>query len=588
MLYLRAHSLADGVAMPPLAKNQLDLYAMTPMRDWIHGLAAPSYPGTLEADYRNDFTTGQATGDWRYLWNEFDSIGVMSGYRSLIWDGEYRYDSDGSNIPPDSSEFAYGNLTEVGGHPGSGLSSGASAARFGITEYTVPAAGTWYIADSYIQQSSCEWSDGIDLSIYVNDDLKSLTSLNPDQYHDFDQSLGQLVVGDKVYVAVGPGESDGCDGFVWDFSFTREATTPNVIAGYQSDFNAGSVAPGWSYSWNATGPIGIAANYESLIWDGGFAFDSDGSPGQDATPLSYGQLHGIGGHPGQGPDNGEATPRYVIAGYTAPGYGNYGLVNSSIQPGSCQWTDGLALEVYVNDAQRFSDNVAYGSLVSFDQALGTLSAGDQTFVAVGPGASDGCDGFDWDFSITYDQLPDPGDQSEIVAGYQRDYSPAQPSSQWQYQWNGGGAIDQGGFLDYLWDGDYRYDSDGAAGLPDNSGAGWGHLNDQGGHPGKGVNDGETLPRYSIASYTTAEAGDYALVNAVIQNSSCSFSDGAELTVLVNGASVYTQSYPADGSLDFSQSLGALMVGDTISVAAGPGLDYGCDGFTWDFDIELTP
>lgn len=292
-----------------------------------------------------------------------------------------------------------------------------------------------------------------------------------------------------------------------------------MIAGYRADFSPGSVAPGWSYSWNATGSIGAAANYESLLWDGGYAFDSDGSPGPDATPLAYGQLHGIGGHPGQGPDIGEATPRYVIAGYTAPGYGNYGLTNSSIQQSSCEWTDGLALEIYVNDQLRYSAGVAYGSAFTFDQALGTLSTGDQIYVAVGPGASDGCDAFNWDFSITYDELPDLGNQPEIVAGYQRDFSPVQPAAQWHYQWNGGAAIDQGGFLDYLWDGDYRYDSDGALGLPDNSGAGWGHLNDQGGHPGKGVDDGEAVSRYSIATYTTTAAGDYALVNALIQNNS---------------------------------------------------------------------
>lgn len=50
-------------------------------------------------------------------------------------------------------------------------------------------------------------------------------------------------------------------------------------------------------------------------------------------------------------------------------------------------------------------------------------------------------------------------------------------------------------------------------------------------------------------------------------------------MLVNGAQVNAESYPAGGSLDFSQALGALNAGDTISVGVGPGADYGCDGFS---------
>ena len=43
-----------------------------------------------------------------------------------------------------------------------------------------------------------------------------------------------------------------------------QAVQADVVADYADDFSYPAPAPGWSYLWNANGPIGTAANYVPL------------------------------------------------------------------------------------------------------------------------------------------------------------------------------------------------------------------------------------------------------------------------------------------------------------------------------------
>src|SRR5687768_15663002 len=47
-----------------------------------------------------------------------------------------------------------------------------------------------------------------------------------------------------------------------------QAAQADVVADYADDFSYPAPAPGWSYLWNANGPVGTAANYAPLVPDG--------------------------------------------------------------------------------------------------------------------------------------------------------------------------------------------------------------------------------------------------------------------------------------------------------------------------------
>lgn len=77
------------------------------------------------------------------------------------------------------------------------------------------------ISDSYLQAAHTVCGDGNDATVIVKGEiLIKITVSNNDLPKSFDVDLGQLTKGDVVYVASGPGGTDQCDMFVWDFSIT--------------------------------------------------------------------------------------------------------------------------------------------------------------------------------------------------------------------------------------------------------------------------------------------------------------------------------------------------------------------------------
>src|SRR5215204_2668639 len=47
------------------------------------------------------------------------------------------------------------------------------------------------------------------------------------------------------------------------------SAAPVNVADYQDDFRTGTPGAGWSYLWNANGPLGNRANYAPLVADNG-------------------------------------------------------------------------------------------------------------------------------------------------------------------------------------------------------------------------------------------------------------------------------------------------------------------------------
>lgn len=205
-------------------------------------------------------------------------------------------------------------------------------------------------------------------------------------------------------------------GVLSSLSFTVAGNTARTVADYRDDFRAGSPLPGWSYQWNAVGPITSAANYRLLAWSpvtnrysvNGFPV----SPDNSSTLYPYGGLSSGGGHPGRGSTQGATHDRFAIAAYTAKYAGYYGI-NSSYVTASSTMGNGGQLIVYketsagVTFTQTFNSLYAAGTTLAFNHNVGQLQPGDTIYVCVGPNTTDGNDSFSLDFSVVFNELGNP-------------------------------------------------------------------------------------------------------------------------------------------------------------------------------------
>jgi hypothetical protein len=199
-------------------------------------------------------------------------------------------------------------------------------------------------------------------------------------------------------------------------TFTVAGNTTRVIADYRDDFKTHAPLPGWSYQWNALGPITSAANFRNMPWSpaankycaNGFAAFPDNS----TTLFPYGSLTSTGGHPGRGSAQGATHDRFPIAAYTAKLNGYYAITNSFVTGSSTAGNGGQVL-VYTETSngmtftQKYGGLYAAGTTLNFNQNVGFLEAGDTIYVAVGPNTNDGNDSFSLDFSISFKENGNP-------------------------------------------------------------------------------------------------------------------------------------------------------------------------------------
>lgn len=170
------------------------------------GVASAS---VIVADYRDDYAGPTPATGWSYQYH--GSVGNESQYTDMDWNGS-RW-QDGSSPTP--------NLHSTGGHPG--VPSGSAA--FAIAGYTVDAADpqntTYTLKDgqaTYGVRSTNGASDGLEIRVYVNDTQIVSTSISGGADYQFnDLDLGDLVTGDTIYVAVGPGATSANDAFALDY-----------------------------------------------------------------------------------------------------------------------------------------------------------------------------------------------------------------------------------------------------------------------------------------------------------------------------------------------------------------------------------
>ncbi len=212
---------------------------------------------------------------------------------------------------------------------------------------------------------------------------------------------------------------------------------------------------------------------------------------------------------------------------------------------------------------------------------GTLASGSAGDYNVTVTVNDGNGGSDAvSFTWTVNTI-----SSEVVAHYQGDYRPGAPASGWQYLWNAQGPIGQASNYSAMLSNGRYYDSDGLSGLPDASNLAYGSLKLSGGHPGRGASQGQSDDRYVIAAYTVNRAGIYQVVQSQITDNGCT-RNGGLVEIYSNNLLIQQKAYGPVAS-SFDVNIGSLVAGDTIYVAAGPNGKDGCDGFVWDYRLEIS-
>ncbi len=172
-----------------------------------------------------------------------------------------------------------------------------------------------------------------------------------------------------------------------------------LLTSFQSAYQGGGPAAGWSYLWNSAGPIGNPASYAVLLPTPSGRYTSDGtdnSPRPNPAPfLGFGtqgtqQLPGAHPGPSASQNTSGGIGRYAIALYTVPVSDSISLLNGHLQnvnPNSGGSVDGVSVDVFLNDSATPLFSAAtpagFGSETSFGGHLGTLVAGDRIYVAIG-------------------------------------------------------------------------------------------------------------------------------------------------------------------------------------------------------------
>ena len=109
------------------------------------------------ADYTDDFTSPTPSSGWSYLWNEFGAIGNSANYDSLIYNASQGwYTTTGAPVPnPEPGSF--GIIGKGFAHPGSGF----GIDRYAIAGYTVSAAGSYSLTDSFAVRGDPNGGNGV-------------------------------------------------------------------------------------------------------------------------------------------------------------------------------------------------------------------------------------------------------------------------------------------------------------------------------------------------------------------------------------------------------------------------------------------
>jgi len=196
--------------------------------DWVAGTAQDQTRAARQAD------------GWNYMWNRNGAIGTMSGYVPLQWStASGHYNAGGGGTPRADNAGYYVLASLGGGHPGrgGGETGGGGQDRYSIAAYTIQnnEQGDIFIVNSAVSHTSCG-SNGQILRVFVNDTQVDMQNVPAGgTVVNFNRSLGDLDVGDRVFVCMGPNTADGCDGYALQFQLEVRPRAAEQIVNMQEN-----------------------------------------------------------------------------------------------------------------------------------------------------------------------------------------------------------------------------------------------------------------------------------------------------------------------------------------------------------------
>ena len=196
------------------------------------------------------------------------------------------------------------------------------------------------------------------------------------------------------------------------------AAGATTIADFAGDFQDVNPSTGWSYLWNAGGPLGNATYYASLQWNAAFggvyAVDPVVFP---HAVEGYAALSDGYSHPGVP----QPFSKFVIGGYTVqPGEDGVLSISGTVEMLDLNRlpdkSDGLNLVLMLGDNILTSLVVPVTGVFHFSRDLGVVGAGETVFVAVGPGSTELYDAFQIDYDIDSTPVPEPNPLPLLALG----------------------------------------------------------------------------------------------------------------------------------------------------------------------------
>jgi len=187
------------------------------------------------SNYRDGFQGGGPAAGWQYAWNSNGTLGNSASFSPLLWSESAQvYNTTGAaTMTPDTKSHNddYLQLAAVWGHPG-------NKNYMPIAGYTIQeedGEGLYRLVDSSIQKydgTTSKKEDGLGVLVYVNDTLQgSETSVSTNGLlASFDRELGQLSVGDTIWVMIDPLKTQSYDAFI-NFDFSLEKAIPLMTEG---------------------------------------------------------------------------------------------------------------------------------------------------------------------------------------------------------------------------------------------------------------------------------------------------------------------------------------------------------------------
>jgi hypothetical protein len=191
------------------------------------------------SDYKDDFQGGGPAEGWTYAWNSNGKVGSSAVFTPLQWSetAQAYNTTGGATMMPGSKTHNddFLQLNDVWGHPG-------KPSYMPVAGYTIQeedGEGLYRLIDSSIQKTdgtTAKSEDGLGVLVYLNNALiGSAASVSTNgSLTNFDRDLGELSVGDTIWVMIDPLKSHGYDAFM-NFDFSLQKAIPLAdMAGFAS------------------------------------------------------------------------------------------------------------------------------------------------------------------------------------------------------------------------------------------------------------------------------------------------------------------------------------------------------------------